>query len=128
MQKILYNLPMKKKILILILCLFIISGAAFAIRAVTKAEHEAYLKNMGLNETQIQKLEEIDLNYMHARLEIADQSRECRRKNINLSPEACENFHTKMMMKAQKEYEKDLGKVLNYWQKKKYLEYKSRRY
>ena len=123
----LYSFPMKKKILILILCLFI-SGAAFAIRAVTKAEHEAYLKGLGLNETQIQKLEEIDLNYVHKRIEIADQSRECRRKNINLSPEACENYHTKMVIKAQKEYEKDLGKVLNYWQKKRYLEYKSRRY
>ena len=119
---------MNKKAIIITLVVLFISNAAFGIRAVTKAEHEAYLKGLGLSQAKITKLDEIDRNYLEKRLEISNQSRQYRRQNPTLTKEECDRYHTKLVLKAQKDYEKELNKVLNYWQKKRYLEYKSRRY
>jgi len=119
---------MNKKVVILALILLFLSNAAFAIRAVTKEEHEAYLKSLGLNKTKIEKLQEIDLIYLNKQLEADKLSREYRRQNPNLTKEDYNRYHQKVRMEAEKAYQKDLNKILNYWQKKKYIEYKSRIY
>ena len=119
---------MIKKSLILTLTLLFISNAAFAVRAVTKAEHEAYLRGLGLNDAKIIKLEEIDRNYLNKQLEIQRKSREYRRQNPTLTKVDFDRYHSRLKIEAEKNYKKDLGKVLNYWQKKNYLEYKSRVY
>ena len=119
---------MIKKIIFLILILLFVSNVVFAVRAVTKAEHEAYLRGLGLNDTQIVKLQEIDRIYLNKRLDAQNKSREYRRNNPNLTKEEYERYHSDMRNKIEKDYQKDLGKVLNYWQKKNYLEYKSRVY
>lgn len=116
---------MIKKAVILTLILLFVSNAAFAFRAVTKAEHEAYLRGLGLNEVQITKLEEIDRGYLNKRLEIQNKTREYRRSNPAITKEDYELYRYKLTNEAEKNYKKDLGKVMNYWQKKKYLEYKS---
>ena len=108
---------MIKKVIILALIILFISNAAFAVRAVTRAEHEAYLKGLGLNQTQITKLEEIDR-----------KSREFRRQNPTLTKKDFDRYHSNLIYEVEKSYKKDLNKVLNPWQKKRYLEYKSRVY
>ena len=124
----LYNLSMIKKVILLSFLLLFVSNVVFAVRAVTKAEHEAYLRGLGLNDIQIVKLQEIDRIYLNKRLDAQNESREYRRNNPNLTKEEYERYHSDMRNKIEKDYKKDLGKVLNYWQKKNYLEYKSRVY
>ena len=119
---------MIKKVIISVFIILSISYPAFAVRAVTKAEHEAYLRGLGLNDTKIIKLEEIDRNYLNKRLEIQRISREYRRQNPTLTKEDFNRYHSSLIKEAEKNYKKELGKVLNYWQKKNYLEYKSRVY
>ena len=119
---------MNKKSIILILILLFLSNAAFAVRAVTKAEHEAYLRGLGLNDTQIVQLEEINRIYLNKQLDAQNKSREYRRNNPNLTKEDYNRYHSGLRNKIEKDYKKELDKVLNYWQKKNYLEYKSRVY
>ena len=119
---------MKKKTIILILFLLFASGTAFGIRAVTKAEHEAYLKRLGLNQAKIEKLEEIDLIYLNKRLDAQEKSRQYRKNNPTLTKDDYNRYFFTIWNKIEKDYKKDLGKVLTPWQKKQYLEYKSRIY
>lgn len=117
-----------KKVITLILFLLFASNTAYAIRAVTKAEHEAYLRSLGLNQTKIEKIEEIDLIYLNKRLEAQEKSRQYRRNNPTLTKDDYNHYFSTLWNKIEKDYRKDLGKVLNPWQKKRYLEYKSRVY
>lgn len=119
---------MKCKAILLTLIILLAANSAFGIRAVTKAEHEAYLKSLGLNQSKIEKLEEIDLIYLNKRLEAQEKARQYRRNNPTLTKDDYNRYTFTLRNKIEKDYKKDLGEVLNYWQKKQYLEYKSRRY
>lgn len=119
---------MKNKLIILTLIILLTSNVTFAIRAVTKAEHEAYLRSLGLNKAKITKLEEIDRIYLNKHLEAQEKSREYRRQNPDLTKDEYNFYYLKIKNQIDKDYKKDLGKILNYWQKKSYLEYKSRQY
>ncbi|MBR6301296.1 hypothetical protein IKR55_01005 [bacterium] len=119
---------MKKKAIILTLMLLFASNTAFGFRAVTKAEHEAYLRSLGLNQTKIEQLKEIDLIYLNKRLEAQEKSRQYRKNNPTLTKDDYNHYTFTLWNQIEKDYRKDLGKVLNHWQKKRYLEYKSRVY
>ena len=119
---------MKKKAVIITLIILFLANAAFAIRAVTKKEHEAYLRSLGLNKNQIEKLEGIDRIYLNKRLEAQEKSRQYRKNNPTLTKDDYNHYTYTLWNKIEKDYKKDLGKVLNNRQKKKYLEYKSRVY
>ena len=117
---------MKKIILILSIFVF---AQAFAIRAVTEKEHEDYLKHsLLLNENQIETLNAIDKEHFKQLDEALEKSRAYRRNNPQLSKEECDKYTSKLLAEVNKNYKKDLSKVLNFWQKNQYLEYRSRVY
>ena len=110
---------MRKILLILVIFL---SLPSFAIRAVTQEEHIAFLKKIGLNETQIEKLEKADAKKYEKISKVTTLSRQYRRENPTISKEEYNEYLRKLIKDIEKDYEKELSTFLNKKQKQIYIE------
>ena len=116
-----------KKIILTIAIMFF--AQAFAIRAVTQKEHEDYLKySLRLNDKQIETLNSIDREYFSELSAALEKSRKYRQDNPQLTKEEANAYTSKLINEVEKDYKKNLSKVLNFWQKNQYLEYRNRVY
>lgn len=116
---------MKKILLILFL---LIITPCFAIKAVSKEGHIAFLKNIGLNETQIEKLEKADeVKYLKIQ-NAMNSSRKYRKENPVLGKKAYNEYYNNLLKEIENDYKKELSTFLSPKQKQTYLEYKSRVY
>ena len=117
---------MKKIILTMAIMSFV---QAFAIRAVTQKEHENYLRySLLLNDKQIETLNSIDREYFSKLDAALEKSRKYSDNNPQLTKKEADAYTSKLINEVEKDYKKNLSKVLNFWQKNKYLEYRSRVY
>jgi len=117
-----------KKILFILSILVLFVNSSLAYRALTKEEHYNYLKSLGLNEAKIAELEKIESSHYKNYDNAVKDIRKHYETHPNLTKEEYAKYNRKVKAEVQKQYEKDLDKILNFWQKKSYFEYKSRVY
>lgn len=115
---------MKKYLLIFILLsLFICSS--FGVRPTEKEDEILYLKRLGMTNAQIAQVNKIESDYRKNLNNTLEKSRAYREKNPGAGQNAHNKFAEKLINKAYKDYTKELDKVLNSNQKKKYLEHRT---
>ena len=81
--------------------------------------------SLGVNNSKIEKLEELNLEYNKKMNDALEKSRKYRRNGLCTTKDECNKYTHKLVSDIDKDYEKKLNKIMNFWQKKKYLEYRS---